>query len=287
MKIEFYLQEHIPKISKEGKDKVRNFVRNKINQIVNELGTDTSILDKIIFADKERYGEAISSIDENEDYTNSEYGAGFGKTIMQNGKSSIIYKLEILNAIVTIGDKAELSKDEELPYYVLRHEIGHAIDNSLRNPEKLKSEETFDERRISHFYIEVLISEFAANWNSTKQLSKVYFDELISSKIDNIKNYLKDIKNIKLEMSYTLAQRKYGVADRVWLNLMEISQLLGVSILQNYDFFFPEYLIEKSIQNKMKNVFTQISKTYPIIKEESKEELYFIWKEVYKKEYEI
>lgn len=287
MKIEFYLQEQIPKISQERKDEVRNFVQNKVSQIVNDLGTDISILDKIVFADKERYSEAISSIDENEDYTNNEYGAGFGKTIMQNEKSSIIYRLEILNAIVTIGNKTNLSKDEELPYYVFRHEIGHAIDNSLRKPKKLKSEETFDERRISHFYIEILISEFAANWNSAKQLSKVYFDDLVSSKVDNVKNRLEDIKSIKAEMGYTLAQRKYGIADRIWLNLMEIAQLLGVSILRNFNFTFPESLIEKSMQKKIKNVFIQIGETYPMIKEESKEELYFIWEEIYKKEHEI
>ena len=287
MKIEFYTNEGSPRISQEKKEEIRSFVIKIIENTIEDLGAKTSIFDRIIFTDEDRYGEFIKSIDKNEGYTNNEFGVGFGKTINKHEKSSIIYRIEILVSLINIGFKKKLTLDEELTYYVFRHEIGHAIDNNLRKPKEVKSETTFEVRKISEYYIEILISEFCANWNSAKQMSKGFFDFLVISNTENMKNYLADVKNIQNLMNYTLNQRKYGVADRLWSILMQISQLLGLSILLDYEFKIPSFIMDEMEQQKMKETFLQISKTYPVINKELKEELYLTWKEMYKKEYEI
>lgn len=287
MQIEFYIRERFLKISQERKNEIKNIVSNKIEETLNKLGAETSILNRIIFAEKERYGEAIQSVDKNEDYSNNEFGVGFGKTIMEGEKSSIILRHEILEALVTVENNKELSIAEELLYYVFQHEIGHAIDNYQRRPIKTQSEVTFEPRAISNYYIEILISEFAANWNSAKLLSKTFYNDLTNSNSENIRNFLEDKGRLKSLPNYTLAQIKYGVSDRIWLSLMQISQLLGVSILHNCELKIPSEIIDEDTQIKIKDVFLQISKTYPLIDEKSKEELYLVWERLYKKEFEI
>ena len=287
MKIEFYIAGALEPNSDGKVSKARNLIEKETKDTLEYLGHEITILDKIIFAEKQKYGEAIKSIDKNEGFTDNGNATGFGKTIKLGQKSSIVYREEILNGIINYKDKTDLSIGEEIAFYFFRHEIGHAIDNKLRDPVNIKSELNFDVRKISNYYIEIFISEFAANWNSSIRTSKAFYDDLSSTKETNINNHYSEIKTIKGLEEYSLSQRQYGVADRLWLILMELSQLLAISIKLSYKFKFDSSMINLDFQMKLVNICQELGLKYPVIDEELSERIYRIWDELYKKEYEI
>jgi hypothetical protein len=287
MKIEFYIEAALnPEL--EGQVSIaRNLLEEEIENTVKDLGSDIRIFDRIIFAEKKKYGEAIKSIDKDEGFTDREHAVGFGKTIKQGEKSSIVYREEILNGIINYKDKTKLSINEELIFYVFRHEIGHAIDNKLRNPPNIKSELDFEIRKISSYYVEVFISEFAANWNSGNRTTKAFYNNLSLTKETNIKNHFNEIKTIKKSEDYRVNQKKYGVADRLWSILMELSQLLAISIKLNYRFKIDPSLISIDIQANLISICQELGLNYPNISKELLERIYLVWEKQYKKEYEI
>jgi len=136
---------------------------------------------KLYFETEEAYGKRIKRINPNENYTNSNIGCGFGKTIStDNGLSYVVIRKEVKQALLSSSkinseNKIVFTEDSFLPLKIILHEIGHSVDNNIN-------------RRVTNEIINVSNLRDAVQENIEMLNAEYYAEKFAVQKILEINN---------------------------------------------------------------------------------------------------
>lgn len=286
MKIELY-----PEISTPNEFK--KAVKNLIEFYVPDINLD-SIVDRIILAEYDYYGDAIKSINNESTFTETNGYIGIAKTIHLHeiNKSSIVIRN---NLIANIFD--DYSKDDNLSNWsesglqslnTLIHEIGHAFDYQLRSTDSinLSYRNPFQLEKLIDIYVPEILSEIAAN-NFSRKYVGASFEELLRKQLQGeLRAFHKEINKLKTELNYHTTdkvkfefseiilymlfrlQEYFCYSDNISLFLSECEEdsfgwaqdyFLYVKELQDS---YPKWL--KSFNGKVRDLFREIISEYQV-----------------------
>jgi hypothetical protein len=200
-------------------------------------------LEKLVLAGEAEFGPAVLSaqalVSSTEGYTNNSYYTAVGKTIprkLVDGAvtSTIICRQELIQAVfIGIESKKPIDEWQPVPqqgWYVLHHEVGHALDHHQRCDAHVSSEKFTSLRQIGGHYTDMLLSEFAASFHSGHAMAPAVYADEIRSTTETLTEMFVEIEEKKCQHaagSSSLFSLAATVSQTMWLTLVQYAKIFG------------------------------------------------------------
>ncbi len=200
-------------------------------------------LEKLVLASEAEFGSCVHSaqavVSSTEGYTNNSYYTAVGKTIPRKQSdgtvtSTIICRQELVQAVLLsivsekpIGDWDLVSQQG---WYVLHHEVGHALDYHQRRDADVSSEKFTSLRQIGDHYIDLLLTEFAASFHSGHAMVPAVYADEINSTTETLAKMFVEIEGKKRQYaagSSSLFSLAATVSQTMWLGLVQYAKIFG------------------------------------------------------------
>lgn len=240
-------------------------VKSIINQVACLSGLEPKHIKTFSIASNERYGEAISNVNPEAKYTESEYLQGVGKTITthKNGKPEhnivlhlLMFEL-ILNELHCIAIKKNYPGEMHFGFYMLSHEIGHCKFNEIYyqiDPAFEMSEESaIDIESYNEQQLSVMLGEIGACYFGERFKTKELYEFCWQQDYDTISKMKSMLDKAKNENSIiNVAQRANSIS---WIYLIQYSKLT----IGRFETSFESMLIKQLLS------FDSLSKIHSLI----------------------
>ena len=220
-------------------DMIRALLHDQIALLCEE---ELPIVDKVIIADSDLYGEAIrEELQSDDDPTHTEHGdyVGIAKTLPIQDEAGRIHHTIVIRAGVVwaaLGEYGDVEPIMEPGFgrYVLQHELGHCVDHLVRGlcePVGWDGLERFSIERIGLYYRHILMAEFAACLLSGGCLDDRTFDTLMQLDGDSLQKSLQGCDEQRQEYLDGHSEDLYSLAiaasQTMWLVLVQFAKACG------------------------------------------------------------
>ena len=294
----------------EQNQNIANAITEFLKSSVNEFLNNGSIIDRIVIADKDSYGNEVLEIQKEYEcitgYTNNEMHLAVAKTITfskygKTQKTSIVFHDFLFVAILEEFSKSNNIKNWELDvqlfYYLIFHELAHCYDYDARashfSSQSFSTNE-FKLSKVKEHYLGTILSEFAACVFSAKYLPTKAFQYEVNNTLEDCDKVLLALskkKSLFKEHRYSLLDLAYSASQSFWLILVQFSKLIGNSLGadRNYSFStipaFTKSEIDLSEEIKLLSEYLdKLLKLYPVWNEDNTRGLFVLWDVIAKKQ---
>lgn len=215
------------------------FFERVLRNAANRVAVDPDAIGRVLIVSPERFGAAVESIHAGAAHTNTAAFVAGGKTIpRRDGNrviSDVILQCSLLDALVEVlSDPPTTSQwgiDQEQAFYVICHELGHALDYTLRDDASNVTDprsHPFSIHETANYYGNIALTEYAASRNSAVAMTDAFFNHerqeaayRMSECDRQVKHYLANPQEL------TPRALAHFVCQAVWLTMVELSKLYG------------------------------------------------------------
>jgi hypothetical protein len=226
-------------------DEVEQFAERLICSCLEEMNASSTDLDKVVIADKQRFGEWIHKLQTEaqlpRSYTANAVYAAIGKTIssFRNGvySCSIVLQdfilLGVLEAFMRSRNSSEWDQDPQFFLYVLCHELGHYKDHQIRgqHPDTpLHINREFKIRQVGQYYIEILEEETGACLHSAHRMTPRVYEQELRDTNESIRTMLNEVERDRLTYyadNTKLRQLAFSSSGAFWMILVQYAKLIA------------------------------------------------------------
>jgi hypothetical protein len=203
------------------------------------ISFDTALVDRVVIVSPDRFGAAVASIQPGATHTNTETMVAAGKTFSRRDGnrivSDIVYQSSLFeNLAGVLGDPPTSTLwdvDSQQASYVICHEFGHALDNSLRNnvdsvPDPRAG--LFSIKETADFYGDIVLTEYAACRNSAAAMTDPLFQHEMRETGTRLAECMRQV-NHSLDNPEELTPRALAqfVCQGAWFGMMELAKFYG------------------------------------------------------------
>lgn len=240
-KLEFY---PLQSMDEESKLNLQNLVAPSLQPLLHQLhehlGLNIGVVERICLVEESILGDIIFQIQREKglkpDYTGQKgHYHTAAKTISyaveeEKVKSVIVMNVNLFGGIIVAFQEGkpyhEWEVGQQLCYYILAHEYGHAKDNYIRkeiSTDTTHSVEELDWEKWSEYYAPLLFNEFLACVIASKSVTPALQQNLIDAWHADIEKFTDILGRNK--MSYLFDMRE--AIGAFWLLLVQLAKLLG------------------------------------------------------------
>ena len=273
----------------------RAAIREALAAHAARVGVPTEAISKIVIVDAARFGAAIKSIAADERWTASESATGVAKTIPRvdavGVRSTVVIWAELFAGIVELGVSPSSPSNRERDHmcsYIVCHEFGHCKDNWLRGlavsrPLSLWGE--FRVKSVASYYIDILLSEFAACAHSAKALDAEIL-QWEEANMDILPGMLEALRKMRGECAsepqslWTLA---FTASGTLWTALIQFAKLVGSHIEHpempvHVPLPWGEHgIADRDIFEREEEILLELWRKYPSWENGLSDELFSLW----------
>jgi hypothetical protein len=282
------LLETYPHLSSDFLNPLREFFISAANQI----GVPLEYIEKIIIADKVNFGAKIQEIQrdfygELKGYTNNKLYIAAGKTLSRKVENKVVSTIVFQDFVFSPFIQEPTSKEQkeffDACYYTTFHELGHCLDNYIRQDWQDNIFQAADNSIILPAYIyniDILLSDFAACVHSSKWMSEDAASFEINSSRENLARIYEEVKGVRtkyINRKVTLYDVALHAAHFFWIILIQHIKLIG--IIQGRG-LFDIYVQNLCPNDKAEDVINNLQDTALMVWED-----YPDWTEAHKKQF--
>jgi hypothetical protein len=216
-----------------------DYFRRVLDHAAKLVDLDKAMVDRVIVASHDRFGDAVRALKHGATHTDTEIGVAGGKTIARTSGSAVVSDIALQGSLFEV--LAEVlggpsipngwDVDQQQALYVICHELGHARDNALRPAATDKPDPRngpFSLDATTAYYGEIVLSEYVACWLATPAITPALFDHEMGEAAKRMASYREQTDH-HISKPEELTRRALGhfVCQAAWLFVTELAKLYG------------------------------------------------------------